>query len=74
MRLTIPRRVYSREHLDYVVEVVTRVLQHAAEVPGLSMVYEPEQLRFFQARFEPLSPFPAFGLSESPGRAAARVG
>jgi tyrosine phenol-lyase len=74
VRLTIPRRVYSREHLDYVVDVVGRVRRHAAEVPGLSMVYEPEQLRFFQARFEPLSPFPAFGLSESPDRAVARVG
>jgi tyrosine phenol-lyase len=73
VRLTIPRRVYSREHLDYVADVVTRVLEHAAEVPGLSMVYEPEHLRFFQARFEPRSPFPTFELGESPARSSSLV-
>jgi tyrosine phenol-lyase len=65
VRLTIPRRVYTREHLDYVVDVLARVLEHAADVPGLELVYEPAELRFFQARFEPLSPFPAFGLAEA---------
>jgi tyrosine phenol-lyase len=60
VRLTLPRRVYTREHLDYVVDVLTAVLEHADEVPGLDMVYEPAELRFFQARFEPLAPFPAF--------------
>ncbi len=74
VRLTIPRRVYTQEHLDYVADVVESV--HAAydEVPGLELVYEPEELRFFQARFEPLDRFPSFGLSESPGRVPARVG
>jgi hypothetical protein len=36
------------------------VLAVADEVPGLELVYEPEYLRFFQARFAPLAPFPAF--------------
>ncbi len=65
VRLTLPRRVYTREHLDYVVDVLARVVDHAADVPGLELVYEPESLRFFQARFEPLAPFPAFGLDEA---------
>jgi tyrosine phenol-lyase len=59
VRLTIPRRVYTREHLDYVAGVVEEVHRSATAVPGLRMTYEPEQLRFFQARFEPLSPLPA---------------
>jgi tyrosine phenol-lyase len=60
VRLTIPRRVYTREHLDYVADVVETVRDHADEIPGLELVYEPLELRFFQARFEPRAPFPTF--------------
>ena len=60
VRLTIPRRAYSREHLDYVAETVLRVFADRAEIPGLELVYEPPTLRFFQARFEPLAPLPPF--------------
>ena len=66
MRLTIPRRVYTEEHLRYVADVVTDVLAHRDLVPGLAMTYEPESLRFFQARFAPLAPF------FEPTRTAAR--
>jgi tyrosine phenol-lyase len=59
VRLTLPRRVYTQEHLTYVAEVVTRVHESAKQVPGLGMTYAPEHLRFFQARFRPLAPFPA---------------
>ena len=56
VRLTIPRRVYTQSHLDVVAEACARVCQHANKIAGLRMVYEPRSLRFFQARFEPLSP------------------
>jgi tyrosine phenol-lyase len=59
VRLTIPRRVYTQEHLAYVADVVAGVHRARAELPGLRMTYEPEHLRFFQARFEPLAPLPA---------------
>jgi tyrosine phenol-lyase len=55
VRLTIPRRVYTQEHLEYVADVVTDVHARAAEIQGLRMTYAPEHLRFFQARFEPLA-------------------
>ena len=58
VRLTIPRRVYTKEHLDYVADVITRVHEQADQVPGLRMTYAPEHLRFFQARFQPLAPLP----------------
>jgi len=58
VRLTIPRRAYSQEHLDYVAQTVLRVFAERDQVPGLAMVYEPPTLRFFQARFEPLAPLP----------------
>ena len=60
VRLTLPRRVYGQEHLDYVARTVAVVLAHREEVPGLRITYEPEFLRFFQARFEPLAPYPLF--------------
>jgi tyrosine phenol-lyase len=60
VRLTLPRRVYGQEHLDYVADTVTDVLALHDAVPGLRMTYEPEFLRFFQARFEPLAPYPRF--------------
>jgi len=41
------------------------------EVPGLRMTYEPEVLRFFQARFEPLAPLLA-GMSAAPPATAIR--
>ncbi len=57
VRLTIPRRVYTQEHLAYVADVLADVFARRDLVPGLRMTYEPERLRFFTARFEPLGPF-----------------
>ena len=54
VRLTIPRRVYTQAHMDVVVESVAEVYARRDKIRGLRMVYEPEYLRFFQARFEPL--------------------
>ena len=54
VRLTLPRRVYTQAHMDVVVEAVARVYERRNEIRGLKMAYEPEYLRFFQARFEPL--------------------
>jgi tyrosine phenol-lyase len=54
VRLTIPRRVYTQAHMDVVAESVVAVYQQKVKAKGLKMVYEPEYLRFFQARFEPL--------------------
>jgi tyrosine phenol-lyase len=51
-RLTIPRRVYTQSHMDVTAESVRAVYENRKETKGLKMVYEPEYLRFFQARFE----------------------
>ena len=55
LRLTIPRRVYTQAHMDVVAEAVADVYERREGIKGLRMVYEPEYLRFFQARFEPLA-------------------
>jgi tyrosine phenol-lyase len=54
VRLTLPRRVYTQAHMDVVAESVISLYERRDAIKGLKMVYEPEYLRFFQARFEPL--------------------
>ncbi len=54
VRLTIPRRVYTQAHMDVITESVTDVYKRRDQIHGLKMIYEPEYLRFFQARFEPI--------------------
>jgi tyrosine phenol-lyase len=52
VRLTIPRRVYTQAHMDVTAESVIAVNERSDRVSGLRFAYEPEHLRFFQARFE----------------------
>ena len=70
VRLTLPRRVYTQEHLTWVADVVSYVRSRAEETPGLRITYEPEHLRFFQARFAPLQPFPDLAVEHAAGAPA----
>jgi tyrosine phenol-lyase len=54
VRLTIPRRVYTNTHMEYTAESIIRLFKKRDTIPGLKMIFEPEHLRFFQARFEQL--------------------
>jgi tryptophanase len=54
VRMAIPRRTYTQSHIDYVIEVVAAVAERAAELGGYRITEQPEQLRHFTARFEPL--------------------
>lgn len=67
VRLTLPRRVYTYEHLLWVAQAVKAVWRRRELVPGLRMTYEPEHLRFFLARFEPLADFPDFAAAKQAG-------
>lgn len=51
-RLTIPRRVYTQAHMDIVAESIEAVYVQRDSAKGLKMSYEPNYLRFFQARFD----------------------
>lgn len=52
VRLAIPRRVYSQEHLNYVIASVVDLYEHREEIPGMRITYDPGVLRHFTARFE----------------------
>ncbi len=54
VRLTIPRRVYTNDHMRAVADGIIRLYQRRDEIKGLRFVYEPTRLRFFQGRFEPI--------------------
>ena len=49
LRLAIPRRVYTREHLDYVAESIGKV--YAKELPRLRLVKKPRIFFNFFAQF-----------------------
>ncbi len=54
VRLAIPRRVYTQSHLDYVVEVLAKIKSIRDTLTGYKITFEPELLRHFTARFEPI--------------------
>ena len=54
VRLAIPRRVYTQAHMDVVAESVVALCHDTEKIKGLRFTSEPEFLRFFRARFEPI--------------------
>lgn len=55
VRLTIPRRVYTQAHIDVTAESVIELHERRDRIVGLTFTWEPKHLRFFQARFEPVT-------------------
>ncbi len=55
VRLTIPRRVYTQSHIDYVAEALAYVAERRAELRGLRITWQPAALRHFSAKFEVLA-------------------
>ncbi len=54
-RLAVPRRVYTKSHIDYVLEVAAAVVERRAALTGLRIVEAPAQLRHFTARLAPIA-------------------
>ncbi|MCE1253975.1 MAG: tryptophanase [Anaerolineae bacterium] len=55
LRLAIPRRMYTRSHMDYVAEAVAYAAEHKNEIHGLRFTYAAPVLRHFTARYEWIS-------------------
>jgi tryptophanase len=52
VRLAIPRRVYTKSHMDYVAETFAEIWKEREQARGFRIVYEPPFLRHFTVHFE----------------------
>lgn len=53
-RFAVPRRVYTKSHLEFVAGTMKRVKENAHRSKGYRLVYAPEVLAHFFAKFAPL--------------------
>ncbi len=54
VRLAVPRRVYTDNHIDWVVNSLKALWERRENIKGLEITYEAPFLRHFTARFERL--------------------
>ena len=52
LRLALPRRVYTRTHLDYVAEAVAYASANKEKICGMRIAYQAPVLRHFTAQLE----------------------
>ena len=54
VRLAIPRRVYTKSQIDYLVDIALEVAKRRERIGGFRIVEQAPVLRHFTARFEPM--------------------
>ena len=58
VRLAIPRRVHTTEHMRYVADSVIQIHRESDHLRGLRLTYEAPVLRHFTARLEEVADIP----------------
>lgn len=58
LRLALPRRVYTRSHLDHVGDVLERIARIAGRIPGYRITEQSPVLRHFRVALEPMGELP----------------
>ena len=54
VRMALPRRVYTQSHLDYVVEILSKIAKNSKKLKGYKIISQPPLMRHFTAQFKPL--------------------
>lgn len=54
VRLAIPRRVYTKSHLDFVVETFLKIMKYRDKIKGYKIIEQPKFLRHFTSKFAPV--------------------
>jgi tryptophanase len=52
VRFAVPRRVYTKSHIEYTAEAIAEVYDNRKKLKGVKIVWEPPFLRHFTAKFE----------------------
>jgi len=55
VRMAFPRRTYTQSHVDYVIEVLEKVIRERRDIPGYRITSKPVPLRNFTAHLEPIA-------------------
>ena len=55
VRLAIPRRVYTTQHINYVAESIIEIFKKRRNLRGLEIVYEAPVLRHFTAKLKEIA-------------------
>jgi tryptophanase len=71
VRLAVPRRVYTKSQIDYVIDAALEVYERRAAIRGYRITQQAPFLRHFTAKFEPLGDR---ATAEGAERVAVEVG
>ena len=52
VRFAVPRRVYTKSHIDYTAEAIIEVFNNRDKLRGMKIVWEAPYLRHFTAKFD----------------------
>ncbi|MCX6154313.1 MAG: tryptophanase [Candidatus Kapabacteria bacterium] len=52
VRFAVPRRVYTKSHIEYTAEAIIEVYEKREQLKGMKITWQPDFLRHFTSKFE----------------------